>query len=97
LLATKTQCEYIERARKREGWEIANLVEQGRRKSATSTLRKSPRKNSDETVRVITSHRNVWVDTMMKEELGLIEDSNRPRGAAIATFAAFNARQPIAF
>lgn len=28
---------------------------------------------------------------MMKEELGLIEDSKRPRDTAITTFAAFNA------
>lgn len=44
----------------------------------------------DEIVRVITSRRKVWIDTMMKEELGLIEDRRRPRDSAITTFLAFN-------
>ena len=45
----------------------------------------------DEVVRVITSKRKIWVDTMMKEELGLIEDKYRsPRNSAITTFIAFN-------
>jgi vacuolar iron transporter family protein len=45
----------------------------------------------DEVVRVITSKRKVWIDTMMKEELGLVEDKNRsPRNSAVTTFIAFN-------
>jgi VIT1/CCC1 family predicted Fe2+/Mn2+ transporter len=44
----------------------------------------------DEIVKVITSRRKVWVDTMMREELGLVED-RRPRDTAVTTFVAFNA------
>jgi hypothetical protein len=41
-------------------------------------------------VRVITSKRKVWIDTMMKEEFGLIEDKRKPRDSAKTTFVAFN-------
>lgn len=91
-LATKTQREYIEKARKREEWEIDNLVEQEKQEIRDIYAKKGFRDELlDEIVRVITSRRKVWVDTMMKEELGLIEDSKRPRDTAITTFAAFNA------
>ena len=39
---------------------------------------------------MITARRKVWVDTMMREELGLIEDKKQPLNAPITTFAAFN-------
>ena len=44
----------------------------------------------DEIVNVITSRRKVWIDTMMREELGLIEEKKKPLDGAITTFAAFN-------
>ena len=45
----------------------------------------------EEIVRIITSRHRIWVDTMMNEELGLIEDKKRPIDTALTTFAAFNA------
>src|SRR3989304_1863036 len=44
----------------------------------------------EEIVRMITSRRKIWVDTMMKEELGLIEDKKRPLDSALSTFIGFN-------
>jgi VIT1/CCC1 family predicted Fe2+/Mn2+ transporter len=91
-LATKAQREYIEKARKREEWEIDNLVEQERQEIRDIYTKKGFKDELlDEIVRVITSRRKVWVDTMMREELGLIEESRLPRDTAITTFAAFNA------
>ncbi|PIW32600.1 MAG: hypothetical protein COW27_03600, partial [Nitrosopumilales archaeon CG15_BIG_FIL_POST_REV_8_21_14_020_37_12] len=43
-----------------------------------------------EIVRIITSRRKVWVDTMMKEELGLIEDEKNPMDSSVSTFIGFN-------
>jgi vacuolar iron transporter family protein len=34
---------------------------------------------------VITSRRKVWIDTMMREELGLIEEKKKPLDGAITT------------
>jgi vacuolar iron transporter family protein len=91
-LAAKTQREYIEKARKREEWEIDNLVEQERQEIRDIYTKKGFKEELlDEIVRVITSRRKVWVDTMMREELGLIENSSLPRDTAVTTFAAFNA------
>ena len=91
-LATKSQREFIERARRKEEWEIDNLVEQEKQEVRDIYAKKGFKEDLlDEIVRVITSRRKVWVDTMMREELGLIEDGRRPRDSAVTTFVAFNA------
>lgn len=90
-LATKAQREYIERIKKKEEWEIDNRVEQERQEIRDIYAKKGFKDELlDEIVRVITSRRKVWVDTMMREELGLIEGSRRPLDTAVTTFAAFN-------
>jgi VIT1/CCC1 family predicted Fe2+/Mn2+ transporter len=90
-LAAKTRLEYMEKARRREEWEIDNLVEQEKQEIKDIYAKKGFKEELlNEIVRVITSRRKVWVDTMMKEELGLIEDGRRPIDAAVTTFAAFN-------
>lgn len=90
-LATRSRREYIETARKREEWEIDNLVDQEKQEIRDIYAQKGFKDELlEEIVRIITSRRKVWVDTMMKEELGLIEDRSRPLDAAITTFAAFN-------
>jgi len=76
---------------KKEEWEIDNLVEQ--EKDEIRDIYKEKGFKGEllyEIVWVITSRRKVWIDTMMKEELGLIEDKRRPRDTAITTFIAFN-------
>lgn len=90
-LATKSQREYIERARQREEWEIDNLADQERQEIRDIYAGKGFKAEIlEEIVRIITSRRKVWVDTMMKEELGLIEDKKTPRETALTTFVAFN-------
>jgi VIT1/CCC1 family predicted Fe2+/Mn2+ transporter len=90
-LATKSQREYIERARQREEWEIDNLADQERQEIRDIYAGKGFKDEIlEEIVRIITSRRKVWVDTMMKEELGLIEDRKRPVDTALTTFVAFN-------
>ncbi|HKX82225.1 MAG TPA: VIT1/CCC1 transporter family protein [Nitrososphaera sp.] len=91
-LATKARREYIEKARRREEWEIVNKVDQERQEVRDIYANKGFKDDLlEDIVRIITSRRKVWVDTMMREELGLIEDGRRPRDAAVTTFAAFNA------
>ncbi|NOJ27535.1 MAG: hypothetical protein DA330_05945 [Nitrososphaera sp.] len=91
-LATKSQKEYIERERRREEWEIDNLAEQEKQEIRDIYTNKGFKDELlEEIVRIITSRRKVWIDTMMKEELGLIEDKRRPFDTAMTTFVAFNA------
>ena len=89
--ASKARIEYIEMKRKQEEWEIDNLEEQ-EKDEIRDIYRKKGFKDEllEEVVRTITSRRKVWVDTMMKEELGLIEDENRPLASSISTFTGFN-------
>jgi VIT1/CCC1 family predicted Fe2+/Mn2+ transporter len=89
--ASKARNEYIEMKRKQEEWEIDNLEEQ-EKDEIRDIYRKKGFKDEllDEVVRTITSRRKVWVDTMMKEELGLIEDEKRPIDSSISTFIGFN-------
>jgi VIT1/CCC1 family predicted Fe2+/Mn2+ transporter len=90
-LAAKTRIEYIEKARRREEWEIDNLVEQEKQEIRDIYAKKGFKEELlEEIVRIITSRRKVWVDTMMREELGLIEGRTRPIDTAITTFVAFN-------
>ncbi len=91
-LSEKTRREYIQNQRKKEEWEIDNLAVQEEQEIRDIYKEKGFKEEIlEEIVRVITSKRKVWIDTMMKEELGLIEDENRsPRDTAITTFVAFN-------
>ena len=90
-LGSKSQKEYMEKERRREEWEIDNLVEQEKQEIRDIYTKKGFKAELlDEIVNVITARRKVWVDTMMREELGLIEDKKQPLDAAITTFAAFN-------
>ncbi|MEO9309956.1 MAG: VIT1/CCC1 transporter family protein [Nitrososphaera sp.] len=90
--ATKARIEFVEKERKREEWEIDNMAESEKqeirdiyaKKGFTSEL-------LDEIVKVITARKKVWVDTMMKEELGLVEDDKKPIHAAISTISGFTA------
>jgi len=89
--ASKARIEFIQKERKQEEWEIDNMAESEKQeirdiyaaKGFTSDL-------LDEIVRVITARKKVWVDTMMKEELGLIEDGRKPVNTAVSTFVGFN-------
>jgi vacuolar iron transporter family protein len=47
-------------------------------------------KQLDEAVDIITSDRRIWIDTMMKDELGIIEEQKLPLKGAVVTFFAFN-------
>jgi VIT1/CCC1 family predicted Fe2+/Mn2+ transporter len=89
--ASKARSQFIEMKRKQEEWEIDNLKEQ-EKEEIREIYRKKGFKDEllEEVVRIITSRRKVWVDTMMKEELGLIEDGKNPLASSMSTFIGFN-------
>jgi vacuolar iron transporter family protein len=91
-LAVKTHNEYVARERKKEEWEIDNLIEEEKQEIRDIYIQKGFKEELlEEVVRIITGRRKVWVDTMMREELGLIEDKNSPMVNAVNTFVGFNA------
>lgn len=89
--ATKAHKEYINMKRKQEEWEIDHLEEQEKQEIRDIYEKKGFKDELlEEIVRMITSRRKVWVDTMMREELGLIEDEKKPVETAFSTFIGFN-------
>jgi VIT1/CCC1 family predicted Fe2+/Mn2+ transporter len=89
--ASKARNEFIEMKRKQEEWEIENLEDQEKEEIREIYSKKGFKDELlEEVVRIITSRRKVWIDTMMKEELGLIEDDKRPLDSSISTFVGFN-------
>jgi VIT1/CCC1 family predicted Fe2+/Mn2+ transporter len=91
-LAVKTQNEFIQKERKREEWEIDNRIVEEKQEIREIYSKKGFKDELlDEIVRIITSRRKVWVDTMMREELGLIEGKHSPIVSAGNTFVGFNA------
>ena len=89
--ASKSKNEFVKMKRREEEWQVDNLEEQ-EREEIREIYRKKGFKDEllEEVVRIITSRRKVWVDTMMKEELGLIEDEKNPIQSSVSTFVGFN-------
>ena len=89
--ASKAKNEFVKMKRRQEEWEIENLEEQ-ERDEIRDIYRKKGFKDKllEDVVRVITSRKKIWADTMMKEELGLIEDEKNPVHSSISTFVGFN-------
>lgn len=89
--ASKARMEFIQKERKREEWEIDNMAESEKQEIRDIYAKKGFTSDIlDEIVRVITARKKVWIDTMMKEELGLIEDGRKPTDTALSTFSGFN-------
>ena len=89
--ATKAKMEFIDMKQKQEEWEIDNLKDQEKEEIRTIYREKGFKGQLlEDIVRIITSRRKVWVDTMMKEELGLIKDDKKPINSSASTFIGFN-------
>lgn len=90
FMSEKANREYIEKERKREEWEVENVPE-GEIEEVREIYRQKGFKGEDleKAVKVITSDKKIWVDTMMVEELGLMEDGKNPILAAGLTYFGF--------
>ena len=90
-LAIKTQNEFKKRERKREEWEIDNRIDEEKQETRDMYSKKGFKEDLlEKIVRIITSRRKVWIVTMMREELGLIEGKYNPMVSAANTFLGFN-------
>ncbi len=91
FLGEQSEKSFAKAQREKEEWEIDNLKELEVEEIREIYEKKGfMGKDLEAAVGIITSNRKVWVDTMMREELGIIEDSSDdPRKHALATFTAF--------
>jgi len=93
-VSTKAEMDHVIAERKREQWEMDNCLEEEKREMITIYQQKglSP-EEALEVVNLLLENPKVFLDTMMVEELGLLQedgDSSPLKGAAI-TFGAFMA------
>lgn len=89
-LSEKSKKEYAAKMRRREEWEMKHLPEAERKEVRDIYHAKGFKgRDLDQAVKIITSNKSVWLDTMMKDELGIIEENKTPIKSAAATFLAF--------
>ncbi len=87
---TKSQRELVEEARRNEEIQIEQIP-QGEREEIRQIFSQKGFEGEvlEQIVDVITQDRNLWVNTMLTEELGLQVEGPRPLYAALTTFFAF--------
>jgi VIT1/CCC1 family predicted Fe2+/Mn2+ transporter len=88
--STRIRGESLERERRREARHIEEIPEGEREEVRQIFARKGfDGETLEKIVDVITSDREIWIDTMLKEEVRIHPDGPRPLRAAVVTFAAF--------
>ncbi|MCF8247010.1 MAG: VIT1/CCC1 transporter family protein [Saprospiraceae bacterium] len=90
-LANHSENHTYEKYRRLEYLEVEHNPEEGREEIRQIFIKKGLSGTTLETVvKAITSDKDVWVDTMMKDELNLTPGSRSPLSKAMVTFIAFN-------
>lgn len=90
-LSTKSRKEYADKVRKSEEHSIKHIPEEETEEIREIFSDKGfSGRQLDDAVEIITSNQDVWVDTMMKDEFGILEDQTSPLKTAIVTFISFN-------
>jgi VIT1/CCC1 family predicted Fe2+/Mn2+ transporter len=89
-LSTKSRREYEQSERAREMWEIENYP-RGERDEIREIYRRKgfDGPDLDRAVEIITSDKKIWIDTMMQEELGIMEEDSPPFLNGLSTFLSF--------
>ncbi|MDA0314965.1 MAG: VIT1/CCC1 transporter family protein [Bacteroidetes bacterium] len=89
-LAAKSERESYDKHEKIEYWEIENLPDIEREEIKEIYRAKGFKgKLLEKVVAHICSDKKLWVDEMMKDELGMIRDTKNPFKIGAATFASF--------
>jgi len=89
-LSTKSEREYYDREREREAWEVAHFPE-GERAELVELYKAQgySQEDAETLVSIQSRDEDLWVDTMMVLELGMLPDERTPLRSALATFGAF--------
>jgi vacuolar iron transporter family protein len=89
-LSTKSKRQYEQSERERESWEIDNYPEGEIHEIREIYRRKGFQgEDLDKAVKIITSNKEIWLETMMNEELGIISEDGHPFYNGLSTFIAF--------
>lgn len=89
-LSSKTDVDNYEKHKAIEYWEVENVPEKEKDEIREIFQRKGFKgKLLEDVVETITADKDRWVDVMMKEELGLIEENKSPFKIGLITFLSF--------
>jgi vacuolar iron transporter family protein len=89
-LSTKAEREYNASERKREEWEVDNYLEGEKKEMVEIYMSRGIEKADAETiVKIISKDKKTFVDIMMLEELGIVEENESPIKNAVITFFSF--------
>lgn len=90
-LSKRTTMKYDESERKREEWEVE--IDPNSEKAELLEIYRTKGLNDDKAknlVEILSSNKKLWIDTMMHEELGILEDEGAsPVKSAFVTFFSF--------
>jgi len=90
FLSSKAEKEYSRAERKREEWEYDNYLEGEKREMKEIYEAMGVDENDSKTiVNIMSKHRKAFVNIMMVEELGIMEDETSPVKNALFTFFSF--------
>ena len=90
-LSDKSERDYYRSEKEREQWE-ADVNPEGEKAELREIYLKKglPADKTDQLVEIIASNKEIWIETMMHEELGMMEDTETsPLKSSIVTFLAF--------
>lgn len=89
-LSTKAENEYMAAERARETWETRNYPEGEKQEMIEIYMEKGiPKEYAAVAVNALSKYEKPWVDIMMVEELGLVENYESPIRNGLVTFASF--------
>jgi VIT1/CCC1 family predicted Fe2+/Mn2+ transporter len=89
-MSAKSEKQNISKQKAIEYWEVENLPDTERQEIRDIYIKKGFEEPLlSQVVEVITQDKDRWVDVMMKDELGLIEDDKSPFQTGLFTFISF--------
>jgi len=90
-LSTKSRKEFAEKIRKSEEHSVHTTPDEEREEVREILSGKGfSGRHLEEATDIITADKKVWVDTMMKDEFGILEDHTSPLRSGAVTFVSFN-------
>ncbi|ERI93083.1 membrane protein [Clostridiales bacterium oral taxon 876 str. F0540] len=89
-LSTKAEMEFQASEREREAWEVEHFPHGEKQELMELYIQKGMTEEDAKTVTdIISKNKEAWVDIMMVEELGILQESESPIKNALVTFASF--------
>jgi len=90
FLSSKAEIEYEQAERKREMWEVEHYPEGEKQELIELYMDKGLLKDDAKLITdTLSKNKKAWVDVMMVEELGIINESESPLKNALVTFFSF--------